>query len=87
MSKSKRRQQYQKANKTPVVPTETATTATAKPAATKTTSPATPRQSERPLTVTARHPYVTSELKRIGILTLIMLVVLFVLAFILPRFI
>lgn len=39
------------------------------------------------LTGAARHPFIAGELKRIGILTAVVLVILIVLAFALPRFI
>jgi hypothetical protein len=45
------------------------------------------RSSFQAATGAARHPFVAGELKRIGILTAAILVVLVILAFALPRFI
>ncbi len=63
------------------------TTATSQPAATAAPRAASSATRASVLTGTARHPYIAGELKRIGILTGIVLVVLIILAFALPRFI
>jgi hypothetical protein len=87
MPKSKRRPQQQRKaqnTQTAVSPESGAIQPTA-PRATSAT--AATRVAAQTLTGAARHPYIADELKRIGILTAIMLVLLVVLAFALPHFI
>ncbi len=92
MPKSKRRPPHRKEKKAritenPTTPTVAQTGTYAQPRV----SPIQPKPAtmsgRSSLTGVARHPFVASELKRIGILTGIILVVLIVLAFTLPRFI
>ena len=92
MPKSKRRPPHRKEKKTQVAQstvTPVGVPQTGAPARQpKTASPmAGSRSPLSTLTGEARHPYVTGELKRIAILTVIILVVLVILAFALPRFI
>jgi hypothetical protein len=91
MPKSKRRPPHRKEKKTHVAQstvTPVGVPQTGAPARqSKTASPAAVSRSPlSTLTGEARHPYVAGELKRIAILTAIILVVLVILAFALPRF-
>ncbi len=96
MPKSKRRPPHRKDKKIRV--TQSSTEPAASPADTVTqTGVLKTQQTIQPkpttatgrsaLTGAARHPFVAGELKRIGILTGIVIVVLVALAFALPRFI
>jgi hypothetical protein len=85
MPKSKRRNQQKKTRvaqtgATPAALTPQSTRPREMPAAVA-------RSSFQAATGAARHPFVAGELKRIGILTAAILVVLVILAFALPRFI
>ncbi len=91
MPKSKRRPPHRKEKKprigqnitTPVTPTAGTSVQPVMPTTQSKPATTTGRSS---ITGAARHPFVAGELRRIGILTGIILVVLVILAFAIPRF-
>jgi hypothetical protein len=92
MPKSKRRPPHRKEKKTQVAQSVVTGAGVSQPGVLggqpKAASPAVGSRSPlSTLTGEARHPYVAGELKRIAILTAVILVVLVILAFALPRFI
>jgi hypothetical protein len=91
MPKSKRRPPHRKEKKTRIAQSTVAPAGVSQlgvpSGQSKAASPAAGfRTPLSTLTGEARHPYVSGELKRIAILTVIILVILVILAFALPRF-
>lgn len=88
MPKPKRRPQQSRDRKVRTAqtmpPPESGISQTAAP---RTATAPTPRVASQVATGAARHPYIAGELKKIGILTVILMAVLIILAFTLPRFI
>ena len=88
MPKSKRKLQQQKDRKARVAQSvPSPESGISQPTTPRTVTTATARASVPAPTGAARHPYIAGELKKIGILIAILLAVLIILAFTVPRFI
>jgi len=92
MPKSKHRPPHRKEKKDRTAqiaasPAASGPTSSTVPQLAKTAPPSGANKTTLPVTSAARHPYVSGELKRIGILTAIVIVLLIIFAVALPRFI